>query len=157
MEITCYRDTELASESRLLPAATYNLALTLLSRSRSGCLFVPIRSMQYLAILDAEEFVFLDGERKCWIDIAWQNFRPQARTSLEEPVPYRAVCYQPDAAQFMARLQAELPRALKLLAEKGRFDEPVKVLKFTSPARSCIQTASRPRPIPRSNPRRVQF
>jgi len=136
MQITCYRDIESARESRLLPAATYNLAHTLLARSATGCLFVPIRSMQYLAILDAEEFVFLDGERKCWIDIAWQDFRPQVRTSLDEPVPYQAIYYRPDAAQLMARLQGELPRALADLAAKGRVDGSARVLKFPSPAHS---------------------
>ncbi|MBU1689964.1 MAG: hypothetical protein KJ958_06675 [Gammaproteobacteria bacterium] len=135
MQITCYRNPESAREPRFLPAVTYNLAHALLSRSTSGCLFVPIRSMQYLAILDAEEFVFLDGERKCWIDIAWQDFRPQVRASLDEPVPYQAVYYQPNAAQLMARLQAELPRALTDLAEKGRFDGSARVLKFPAPER----------------------
>ncbi|MFH2140689.1 MAG: hypothetical protein ABII63_07840 [Pseudomonadota bacterium] len=130
MEITCYRDTKVASESLFLPAATYNLAHTLLARSPSGCLFVPIRTMQYLAILDAEEFVFLDGERKCWIDIAWQNFRPQVRSSLEDPVPYRADYYRPDTMQLKSRLQGELPRALKEIAAKGRLDGSAKVLKF---------------------------
>ncbi len=130
MEIICYRDNEITSEQRLLPASTYNIARTLLFRSSSGNVFVPIRSMQYLAILDEEEFVFLDGERKCWVDIAWQNFRPQVRTSLGEPVPYRAVYYQADSAQLMARLQSELPRALNDLAAKEYVDEPARVLKF---------------------------
>ena len=85
MEITCYRDQELNHESRHLPEAVYNLALTLLARSTSSNLFVTIRSMQYLAIMDAEEIVFLDGVRKCWIDIAWRNFRPQTRVSLGGP------------------------------------------------------------------------
>jgi len=135
MEITCYRNHELMRESRSLPASTYNLAHSLLSRSSSSCLFVPIRSMQFLAILDAEEFVFLDGERKCWIDIAWQNFQPRIRSSLDEPVPYQAVYYTPEAAQLMARLQAELPRALKDLAKKSSIDGPAKVLKFPAPDR----------------------
>lgn len=135
MEITCYRDSESAREPRFLPAATYNLAHTLLSRSATGCLFVPIRAMQYLAILDTEEFVFLDGARKCWIDIAWQDFHPQQRTSLDEPVPYQAVYYQPDAAQLMARLQAEFPRALKELAAKGRFDGSAQVIQLPPPER----------------------
>ena len=135
MEITCYRDSEVAREPYSLPAATYNLAHTLLARSPNGCLFVPIRSMQYLAVLDAKEFVFLDGERKCWIDIAWQDFRPQMRASLDEPVPYQAVYYEPDAAQLMARLQAELPRALNELAAKGHPNGPARVLKFPAPER----------------------
>ncbi|MHB9119479.1 MAG: hypothetical protein ACYC2R_14595 [Burkholderiales bacterium] len=135
MEITCYRDPETAREPRFLPAATYNLAHALLSRSASGCLFVPIRAMQYLAILDAEEFVFLDGPRKCWIDIAWRNFKPQDRTSLDDAVAYEAVYYQASAAGLMARLQAELPRALNALAAKGRFDGTARVLKFPAPER----------------------
>jgi hypothetical protein len=136
MEITCYRDRELASEPRYLPASTYNLAHTLLAGSTDQCLFVPIRSMQYLAILDAEEFVFLDGERKCWIDIAWQNFRPQDRVSLADPVAYQAVYYQISAADLMARLLVELPRALNELAAKGRQAGPARVLKFPAPGRS---------------------
>jgi hypothetical protein len=136
MEISCYRDTELAREPRFLPASTYNLAHTLLARSSNDCLFIPIRSMQYLAILDAEEFVFLDGERKCWIDIAWQNFRPQDRVSLDEPVAYQAVYYQPSAVHLMARLLAELPRAMDELAIKGRFDQSAQVLKFPAPERA---------------------
>jgi len=136
MEITCYRNPEIARESRFLPAATYNLAHALWSRASSGCLFVPIRAMQYLAILDAEELVFLDGTRKCWIDIAWRDFRPQDRSSLGDPVAYQAVYYQPVAADLMQRLLAELPRALSELAAKGQFDGQARVLKFAAPGRT---------------------
>lgn len=131
MEITCYHNLEVACEPRQLPAATYNLALTLLARSASGNLFIPIRAMQYLAIMDAEEFVFLDGERKCWIDIAWRNFRPQARVSLVDPVNYDAVYYTPEAAQIMARLQRELYLALQQLAGKEYRHGIASVIKFT--------------------------
>lgn len=130
MEITCYRNPELSREPRLLPAATYNLAVTLLARSADGNLFIPIRAMQYLAIMDAEEIIFLDGERKCWIDIAWRNFRPQARTALDEPVAYEAVYYREHVQQLMSRLLAELSRALRMLADKSRIDGPARVLKF---------------------------
>lgn len=130
MEITCYRDQELASETRHLPAATYNLALTLLARCPSGNLFVPIRAMQYLAVLDNEEWVFLDGARKCWVDIAWRHFRPQARVSLDDPVGYEAVYYQTTARDLMLRLLAELPRALQDLAKKAHVEGPARVIKF---------------------------
>lgn len=133
MEITCYRDQELACEKRYLPAAAYNLASTLLARSANGNLFVPIRAMQYLAILDHEEWVFLDGERKCWVDIAWRQFRPQARASLDEPVQYEAAFYHANAADLMVRLLAELPRALQDLAKKARVEGPARVLKFPAP------------------------
>ncbi|MHB0991467.1 MAG: hypothetical protein ACYC3O_09670 [Burkholderiales bacterium] len=136
MEITCYRNPELTRVSRFLPADAYNLAWTLLARSAGGNLFVPMRDVQYLAIIDAEEYVFLDGVRKCWIDIAWRNFRPQARNSLQDPVEYEAVYYHPDAECLMGRLQSELPRALHALAEKSHSPGPgpSRVIKFTAPA-----------------------
>jgi len=130
VEITCYRDEEVSREFRQLPAATYNLARTLLARSHTGNLFIPIRAMQYLAILDEEELVFLDGERKCWIDIAWRKFKPQARASLTDAVEYEAVYYRDNAVLLMSRLQAELPRALRELAKKTTLDGPARVLKF---------------------------
>ncbi|MFZ2541041.1 MAG: hypothetical protein WAW75_04625 [Gallionella sp.] len=136
MEITCYRDPEVSHESRHLPAGTYNLAITLLARSSNDCLFVPIRSLQYLAILDAEEFVFVDGASKCRIDIAWRNFRPMERITLDDPVSYEAVYYLPDTATLMSRLQTEFPHALHSLADKERFGGPARMLKFPSPERS---------------------
>lgn len=133
MEISCYRDPELAREPRFLPAPIYNLAHTLLARSANDCLFVPIRSMQYLAILDAEEFVFLDGERKCWVDIAWCHFHPQARSSLEEPVSYDACFYLPGSAQKMNRLQAEFARSLREFAARNSINGNARVIKFPAP------------------------
>jgi len=133
MEITCYRNTEVARESRHLPAATYNLAITLLARGGNDCLFVPIRSIQYLAILDAEEFVFVDGTSKCQIDIAWRHFRPMERISLDDPVSYEAVYYQPETAALMSRLQTEFPPALRSLTGKERLDGPARVIKFPAP------------------------
>lgn len=130
MEITCYRDAEMGREQRTLPAAVYNLARQLISRSPSGVVFVPIRNMQYLAILDNEEFVFIDHQFKSWIEVAWQHFRPQARNSLEEPVPYEAVFYGAEAKTLMSRLMSEFPGALRLMDAKKKIDGPAKVLKF---------------------------
>lgn len=130
MEITCYRENEVSRESRHLPASTYNLAITILARCKDPYLFVPIRSMQYLAILDQEEFVFIDGERKCWIDIAWHHFQPQARTALDQPVAYEAIYYREDQATIMSRLQREFPLALKVLESKEKLENPGRLIKF---------------------------
>lgn len=118
MEITCYRDAEISREPRQLPANTYNLAVTLLARCGDGHLFVPIRSMQYMAIFDADEFVFIDGQRKCWVDIAWQNFKRRDRAALDQPITYEVVCYRTGADEVMARLQVGLTLALRALADK---------------------------------------
>lgn len=132
MEITCYRDPEINREMRYLPAIAYNLAITLLSRCATRHLFVPIRSMQYMAIIDHEEFVFIDGERKCWIDIAWQNFKPQARDALDQPVAYEAVYYSENMSSVMIRLQSEFPAALQALVNKTKLDGPARIINFPS-------------------------
>ncbi len=133
MEITCYRSSETSREARSLPASTYNLAITLLARCASGHLFVPIRSMQYLAIVNIEEFVFIDGERKCWIDIAWQDFQSKMRTSLDQPVAYKAVYYREKQAVIISRLQREFPVALRALADKETLNNSARIIKFPKP------------------------
>lgn len=130
MEIVCYRDVELERVPRQMPAHCYNLAHSLLARSSDGVLFVPIRSMQYLAILDAEEFVFLDSENRRWIELAWQNFKPQQRTALDEPVGYEAVYYGAKAAEVVRRLQNEFTLALRQLAARDQPQGPASVIKL---------------------------
>lgn len=130
MEITCYRNTELHREPRQLPAAPYNTAHLLLEHNRDGVVFVPIRSMQCLAVIDREEIIFLDGEHKNWVEIAWQNFRPQQRGTLTEPVPYEAVYYTRNAKETMKRLLVEFPPALRALAAKDAPSSAARLIKL---------------------------
>ena len=127
MEERFYREQEIAREPAFLPAATYNLAHTLLARA-GQCLFVPIRSLQYMAVLDAEEFIFIDSQKKAWVELAWQHFRPQARSSLDERVPFEVVHYLPQAAETMKRLSGEFHHALQVLADRQKPDAPASVL-----------------------------
>jgi hypothetical protein len=90
MQESFCREQEIARLPAFPPAAIYNLAHTLLARF-GACLFVPIRSMYSMAVLDAEEFIFVDGQNKAMAELAWQNFRPQARDSLDERVPFEVV------------------------------------------------------------------
>jgi len=122
VEETFYRTAELKREARTLSAETYNLAHRLLGRAAQGCLFVPIRSMQYLAVLDREEFIFVDREGRRTIEIAWQRFRPGERAALDAPVAYEAVYYSANAPETMRRLQGEFLKALHAL--EGREPAP---------------------------------
>jgi hypothetical protein len=137
MEEHFYREQEIARLSAFLPAATYNLAHTLLAHS-GKCLFVPIRSLQYMAVLDAEEFIFVDSQNKAWVELAWQHFRPQARTSLDERVPFEVAYYLPQAAETMKRLPVEFHQALLQLAERQKPATPATVIN--------LPTGSRPHP-----------
>ena len=130
MEITVYRDQAIHRETRKLPADTYNLARTLQARSPSGVAFVPIRSMQVLAILDRDEFVFLDSQYKTWAMVAWQCFRSDERDTLEDPVSYELACYDEGGMEAMKRLPREFHQALQAMAGKDRIDGPARVLKF---------------------------
>ncbi|CAL1240477.1 hypothetical protein [Candidatus Methylocalor cossyra] len=115
-----YRSRELRRESRMLPAETYNLA-RILCHHAGGAVFVPIRSMQYLAVLDAEEFIFVDGAAlRSEIVIAWQKFRRQDRDALDQPVAYETVYYSLEALALMQRLQSEFHKALLKAREKIR-------------------------------------
>jgi hypothetical protein len=133
VEETFYRRDVVAREPRTLPAATYNLAHVLLARAANGCLFVPIRGMQYLAVLDNEEFIFVDREGGRMIEIAWQHFRPGERTALDAPVAYEAVYYSASGIQIMQRLQSEFHKALMLLEQRAPAHVLTRVVKL--PAR----------------------
>ena len=129
MDIRIERTVTLASEPRQLPAATYNLTRALLSRSR-GAVFVPIRSMQFLAVVDAEEIVFVDHLHKHLAVLAWREFDPRSRNALDAAVPYRAVYYREDGGALMPRLQGEFAKALAALAGKSAPGGPGQVLPF---------------------------
>jgi hypothetical protein len=118
MRETFYRGPELARTRRSMPARTYNLSRILLARSADAFVFVPIRSMQYLAIVEAGEFNFVHREARREIEVAWQDFAPGERSGLDQPVPFDAVFYGPDAASTMLRLQGEFLKAMDLMAAR---------------------------------------
>ncbi|HQS01879.1 MAG: hypothetical protein B7Y07_00680 [Halothiobacillus sp. 24-54-40] len=112
MELSLYRDEALAIEPRALRAETYNLGHVLWGNSPEGVVFLPIRSMQFLVILDAQEWVFVDGMKKHVIELAWQKFHPQARSAIDEAVPYDAVFYTEASLELMPRLESAVHAAL---------------------------------------------
>jgi len=132
VEETFYRPPELSREPRTLPAETYNLARVMFQRAATGSLFVPLRGMQFLAVLDAEEFIFVDREGRRMIELAWQHFVPQARRALDEPVSYEAVYYSSASAEVMRRVQSEFHKALREIEQKTTPNRPARVIKLSS-------------------------
>jgi len=122
------REQPRAHMASALPAATYNLTRILLAASQTGSVFVPIRSMQYLAVVDAEEIIFVDSQHKRWVEVAWRDFKPQARNALDEAVTYQAVFYTPEGRDTQRRLQADFHAALALLAARRKPEAPAHVL-----------------------------
>lgn len=114
-----YREEPLEIRPARLSAELYNLAHRLLIKSGGACLFVPIRSIQYLAVIDAEEIIFVDREAKHLVELAWRHFQPQARAGLGEPVSYEIHLYLDKARQILPRLQGEFFKALEQVEQRS--------------------------------------
>ncbi|MFM1892461.1 MAG: hypothetical protein RLZ44_1538 [Pseudomonadota bacterium] len=141
---TFFLPDAIAREAITIPAALYNRCRLLLSRCQYEHVFVPIRNMQYLAVLDAQEIIFVDsqayavrgGEGGRMILLAWR-FRPELRPdSLSAPVPIELIYYHPGAPETQKRLLGEFNKALDVLearAQQGGCEPRAKkVLPFRS-------------------------
>jgi hypothetical protein len=118
-------DQEVAREQTSIPATVYNGLQLLLGRSAGDAVFVPIRSMQYQAVVDRQEVVFVDshggyahqdGEGGRLIRIAWQP--TVGRVSLSEPVACDIVYYFNDLKETQIRLLGEIRRSIKQMLER---------------------------------------
>jgi hypothetical protein len=126
------REQALARHAAMLPASTYNLSRILLANSRHGCVFVPLRNLQYLAVIDAEEIIFVDSQYRRWVEITWQAFRPGERKALDEPVAYEAALYTTDAAATQRRLLSEFHPGLARLEQRRRPSQAADILHWPS-------------------------
>ncbi len=119
MKVSFARGKELVREERRLPAKLYNRIRLLFNRTDVDNLFIPIRSMQYLAVVDNEEIVFVDGQGPRNIELSWQGFRVSDRDDLVSPIAYQCVYYTEGSRRIMNRLQAEFFKALELLERRS--------------------------------------
>ncbi|MBZ0071387.1 MAG: hypothetical protein K8I04_06640 [Gammaproteobacteria bacterium] len=115
---TFYREDPIEVQHRRLPAEIYNCAHHLLARSDFGYVFVPIRSLQYLAVIDTEEIIFVDCAAKRLVELAWRAFQPQVRTALAQPVPYELHIYLMKAFDVLPRLQGDFLKAIEQMVQR---------------------------------------
>ena len=118
MDINFERGAEIGRESRSLPANHYRLIRLLFSRNQNDTLFVPIRSMQYLGVIDREEVLFVDGQGPRMIELCWRDFQSGEREDLRKPVTYSCVYYHAKSREIMFRLQSEFFKALELIEQR---------------------------------------
>ncbi|MGA7983276.1 MAG: hypothetical protein WCA32_23995 [Chromatiaceae bacterium] len=124
---TFFRPEEHSRQHSSLPADIINAMRTLLTRSGGNCLFVPIRSMQYQAVVERDEIVFVDaqggyahqdGEGGRLIRIAWQPAPVSERESLTAPVTCDVVYYFADLREVQRRLLTEIRPALEQIIRR---------------------------------------
>ena len=125
---TFFRTAEVGREQVNLPAPLFNRCVLLLNRSTTKNVFVPVRSMQYQAVIDSDEVIFVanqgyavqDGKGGRLIVIAWQVPIHKSRDSLNEPVPIEVVYYVHDDHDIHRRLIGEFPKALDHYEDRQR-------------------------------------
>ena len=118
MQLSLERGDEIRRETRSLPATVYNKLTLLFARGKRQPLFVAIRSVQFLAIIDNEEIVFVDSASRRFIDIAWQQFLRRDREDLRAPISYQSVIYTRRGEEMSQRLQNEFFKALAELERR---------------------------------------
>jgi hypothetical protein len=118
MDLNFTRGDEVGRECRTMPSELYNKVHLLFTRLGGENLFVPIRSMQYLAVIDNEEIVFIDGQGPRSIELAWCEFQTGEREDLRAPVAYTCIYYAEKGREVMSRLQSEFLKALELIQDR---------------------------------------
>jgi hypothetical protein len=141
---TFFRPAETARERLTLPAPLHNRCRLLLSRCPTQSVFIPIRSMQYLAVIDPVEIIFVDnqgyavsnGQGGRIIVMSWDMRLDTGRDSLVEPVPIEIVHYRPEGRDTHRRVMSEFPPALQRYEERQKSGVPLcltaTILPFTA-------------------------
>ncbi len=137
---------EFSCQQEMLLSHTYNLAHVLLNRCQSDHLFVPIRSMQYLAIVEQNAFWFVDSmayavqdsEGGRLITTSWHPvLNPASREGLDQHMDCHIIFYQGDMSDIHNRLRGEFLQAMRQLDSRYRdtieVDRKIAILPLRSP------------------------
>ncbi len=125
---TFFLPNEVNHKSWMVPSDIYNLYHSLQVRSQTGHVFVPIRNMQFMAVLDKNEIVFVDSQSYATskdeggrlILIAWKFAQSHDRDALSDPVPCEVVFYEKKNNDLQLRLISEFRQAMELLDQRYR-------------------------------------
>ena len=129
-----------STQQETLLCNTYNLAHILLKRSGQEHLFIPIRSMQYLAIIEPNQFWFVDSmayavhhnEGGRVIAVSWHP-NPQQRNSIQQHMDCEVRFYQRDQSDVQTRLRGEFYQAMQIIDQRYRETlEPSPPLSFVA-------------------------
>ncbi|PVV25447.1 MAG: hypothetical protein B6D79_09280 [gamma proteobacterium symbiont of Ctena orbiculata] len=142
-----FRPDEIACERLTIPSPLYNQCRLMLSRCQYEHVFIPVRTMQIQAVIDADEVIFVDnqayavrdGEGGKLIRLAWKFRRDQERESLTDPAPIDLIYYDDRARELHTRLIGEFKKALDIT--EARFKE-----------QGCEARVKRVLPFPKLHP-----
>jgi hypothetical protein len=123
-----FRPDEVEREATRIRADLFSRCRRALARSVTDCAFVPVRSMQLLAVITRDEIVFVDnlnyavceGRGGRLIMLAWDLSRGGQRDSINEPVPVDIVYFHADTRDLHSRLMSEFAPALDRFEQTTR-------------------------------------
>ncbi|NNG12383.1 MAG: hypothetical protein HKM88_03950, partial [Halobacteria archaeon] len=112
-------------------ADLFNRCRRALASSVTDCAFVPVRSMQLLAVITRDEVMFVDnlnyavrdGRGGRLIMLAWDLSKGGQRDSLTGPIPVEIIYFHEHTRDLHARLMSEFPPALDLFEKYARSDQ----------------------------------
>jgi len=119
-----FKPDEFSCQDSTILANCYNLAHTLLKRTQSDHLFVALRSLQYLAIVEEDSFWFVDSmeyavrgdEGGRLIRVSWHPTKtPHEREALTENMDCHVIFYGQDMKEVQMRLTTEFYKELLLI------------------------------------------
>ena len=128
---TFFLPPEVDRQAWSVPADIYNTYRSLVSQSVTGNVFVPIRTMQFLAVMDKEEIVFVDSQSYAvsgneggrLILIAWKFNSAHDRDALSDPVYCDVVFYKRKDQDTQLRLVHDFRIALEQLDQRYRDEQ----------------------------------
>ena len=128
---TFFLPKEVDRKTWSVPAEIYNLYHSLQRRNEVGHVFVPIRSLQFMAILDKNEIVFVDSQSYAvseteggrLILLAWKFPASHDRDSLTDAMPCEVVFYDKKNSDLQLRMIAEFKEAMELMDQRYRDEQ----------------------------------
>ncbi len=128
---TFFLPNEVERKQWTVPSEIYNLYRALQVRCQTGHVFVPIRNMQFMAVLDKSEIVFVDSQSYAvskdeggrLILVAWKFAESIDRDALTAPVPCEVVFYEKYDSDLQLRLVSEFRQAMELMDQRYRDEQ----------------------------------
>lgn len=120
---------EFSCQESTLSSKTYNLAHVLFNRNQSEHLFIPIRSLQYLAIIEQDAFWFVDSlayavrgdEGGRLITVSWHPvITAHEREGLTQNMDCRVIFYGEDMTEIQKRLNSEFYQSMVQVDQRHR-------------------------------------
>jgi len=128
---TFFRPEEVAREQVNIRADLFNRCRLALNRSNTDCAFIPVRSMQFQAVISRDEIIYVDNQAYRVQDdqggrlivMAWDLTAADQRESITDPVPIEIIYFHENLRDIQRRLIGEFPAALSRHEEKEHSHE----------------------------------